>query len=72
MAPIAGIRSLALTGGRAPLWYQIALILIVPAASLAGGEIRTRQTRDKPKSRGQEPGEGRTASAPHEKTRREF
>ena len=35
-----GFVSLAITRDTAPLWYQIALIVIVPTAALAGGRMR--------------------------------
>ncbi len=40
---VMGGVSIALTGDRAPLWYQIALIITGPLAALAGGLIRIRQ-----------------------------
>ncbi len=39
---VMGVVSLAVTGGRAPLWYQVALIFVGPIASLTGGWIRIR------------------------------
>ena len=39
---VMGVVSLAVTGDAAPLWYQIALIVMGPLASLAGGRIRIR------------------------------
>jgi hypothetical protein len=39
---VMGMVSLAVTGDAAPLWYQIALIVMGPLASLAGGRIRIR------------------------------
>jgi hypothetical protein len=42
-AAVMGIISLIVTGDRAPLWYQLALIILGPLASLAGGRIRNRQ-----------------------------
>lgn len=38
-----GLLSLAVTGRGAPVWYQIGLIVIGPAAALAGGRIRIRE-----------------------------
>ena len=43
LAAVMGLASLAVTGSGAPLWYQVGLIIIGPAASLAGGRIRARQ-----------------------------
>jgi hypothetical protein len=43
IAAVMGVVSLAVTGGAAPLWYQLALIAIGPARSLAGGRIRIRR-----------------------------
>jgi hypothetical protein len=39
---VMGVVSLAFTGDGAPLWYQLALIVIGPVASIAGGRIRLR------------------------------
>jgi hypothetical protein len=43
IAGLMGLVSLAVTGDGAPLWYQVALIVIGPAASLAGGRLRIRR-----------------------------
>ncbi|MBI1787479.1 MAG: hypothetical protein HYR60_08005 [Acidobacteria bacterium] len=43
IAAVMGVVSLVVTGDRAPLWYQIALIVLGPAAALAGGRIRVRK-----------------------------
>jgi hypothetical protein len=43
IAGVMGVVSLAVTGGAAPVWYQLALIAIGPAGSLAGGRIRIRR-----------------------------
>jgi hypothetical protein len=45
IAAVMGVVSLAATGGAAPLWYQLALIVLGPAGALAGGRIRLRQRR---------------------------
>jgi len=37
-----GVASLAATRNRAPLWYQVGLIIIGPAASVLGGRVRVR------------------------------
>lgn len=37
-----GLVSLAVTGGGAPLWYQVGLVIVGPAASLLGGRVRVR------------------------------
>jgi hypothetical protein len=37
-----GVVSLFLTGDQAPLWYQLGLIVIGPAAVIAGGKLRRR------------------------------
>jgi hypothetical protein len=38
-----GVVSLFLTGNQAPLWYQLGLIVIGPAAVIAGGKLRRRR-----------------------------
>ena len=38
---VMGFVSLVTTGDQAPLWYQLALIVIGPVAALTGGKIRT-------------------------------
>jgi hypothetical protein len=37
-----GVVSLLVTGNQAPLWYQLGLIVIGPAAVIAGGKLRKR------------------------------
>ena len=39
---IMGVVSLLVTGNQAPLWYQLGLIVIGPAAVVAGGKLRRR------------------------------
>jgi len=43
IAALMGVASLMITGDRAPIWYQIALIIIAPVAALMGGQIRIRR-----------------------------
>jgi len=43
ISAVMGVVSMAFTGDRAPMWYQIALIVIGPAAALTGGRIRIRR-----------------------------
>ncbi len=45
IAGLLGILSLNTTGDRAPLWYQIALIIVGPVAALAGGRVCGRNKR---------------------------
>ena len=42
MAAILGVLSLRATGDQAPVWYQIALIVVGPVAAIAGGRMRRR------------------------------
>jgi hypothetical protein len=49
IAALMGVVSLAVTGGAAPLWYQLALIAIGPAGSLAGGRIRIHRRKEGPR-----------------------
>jgi hypothetical protein len=38
-----GVVSLPATGAAAPLWYQLALIVVGPAGVLLGGRLRARR-----------------------------
>jgi hypothetical protein len=38
-----GVVSLFVTGNQAPVWYQLGLIVIGPAAVIAGGKLRRRR-----------------------------
>jgi hypothetical protein len=40
---VMGFVSLLTTGDQAPLWYQLALIVIGPASAIAGGKLRRRR-----------------------------
>jgi len=39
LACVMGVLSLAVTGDAAPRWYQVALIIVGPAAALVGGRL---------------------------------
>jgi len=45
LAAVMGVVSLLATGDRAPLWYQLLLIVMGPAAALLGGRLRARLAR---------------------------
>jgi hypothetical protein len=44
LAAVIGLVSLVTTGDRAPLWYQLALVVAGPTAALLGGRIRARRS----------------------------
>jgi len=43
LAAVMGVVSLLATGPAAPIWYQLALIVVGPAGALLGGHIRARR-----------------------------